>query len=672
MTGRLTLLLLALAASAPILHGQNQQPAPPSQPTFRVRVDAVEIDASVTDARGNPVTTLTADDFEILEDKKPQTITSFTLVNVPLQRIERPLFGGQPIEPDVVTNQDGEGRLYVFVLDEVAPEQALRTRRFLRRFIEQYFGANDVAAVSFLGRAKAANAQGLTSNARMLLESIDSFTGGFPGDAPRLPDDPASGLSTGQLSKPLDEAALRTRDTMASLRAIAEVVAAIKGRRKMLLLVSDNLPVNMQRVIDYRGGTLSLAEDDAHRAITAATRSNVTIYSIDPRGLTADGGLGESESAPVANGADIDHRMNMAALARVTGGFALTNTNSFDQAFTRIVRENSSYYVLGYSSTNDRRDGRYRRLEVRVKRPGLQVRARGGYLGPMGRERVPVEPPQRTPLNPSVTNAVRSPVATSGIPLRVFAAPYKSVQGEASIALAVELDGRALTLVERNGLMVGGVELSYLAIDGQNKIRPGEFHIGELALKPDAYDRVRQSGVRLLSEMHLPRGRFQIRVAVGDRSGKSGSVVYDLDVPDFARAPLSMSGVSLTSKALSDVTTMRPKEPLRGLLPGPITASREFPRGDVLTIFAEVYESASKAAHTIDMLAELRTENGRTFGRVNEQRRSTELQGKSGGYGLTAALPLNVDPGRYVIHVEGRSSAGDRPTVSREILIRVR
>jgi hypothetical protein len=156
----------------------------------------------------------------------------------------------------------------------------------------------------------------------------------------------------------------------------------------------------------------------------------------------------------------------------------------------------------------------------------------------------------------------------------------------------------------------------------------------------------------MLSEMHLPRGRFQIRVAVGDRSGKSGSVVYDLDVPDFARAPLSMSGVSLTSKALSDVTTMRPKEPLRGLLPGPITASREFPRGD--------------------MLAELRTENGRTFGRVNEQRRSTELQGKSGGYGLTAALPLNVDPGRYVIHVEGRSSAGDRPSVSRDILIRVR
>jgi VWFA-related protein len=665
VTRRVAVVLLAIVATASLLRGQNQP-----QPTFRVRVDAVEIDASVTDASGNPVTNLTADDFEILEDRKPQVITSFTLVNIPVERVERPLFGGQPIEPDVITNQNGEGRLYVFVLDEVAPEQALRTRKFLRRFIEQYFGANDIAAVSFLGRASAANAQGLTSNARLLLESIDKFTGGFPKESVSI--DPGTGVTgPSQLSAPITEAMLLQRNTMASLRSIAEAVAAIKGRRKMLLLVSDNLPVNMQRVIDYSGGTLSLPEEDAHKAITAATRSNVTIYSIDPRGLSVDGGLGDSETAPTI-ASDMDHRMNMDALARVTGGFALTNTNSFDQAFSRIVRENSSYYVLGYSSTNDRRDGRYRRLEVRVKRPGLQVRARGGYLGPMGRERLPVEAPARTPLNPAVTNAVRSPVATTGIPLRVFAAPYKSAQGEASIALAFEMEGSAFNLVERNGLMVGGVEVSYLATDGQNKIHPGEFHIADLSLKPDAFERLQQKGLRVLSEMHLPRGRFQIRVAVGDRTGKSGSVVYDVEVPDFARAPLVMSGVSLTSKALSDVTTMRPKDPLKGVLPGPITAAREFPRGDVITLFAEIYENAAKAIHTIELTAELRSEGGRAVGRVNEQRSSTELQGKSGGYGFTAALPLNVDPGRYVIHVEGRSSTGDRPSVSREILIRVR
>jgi hypothetical protein len=133
-----------------------------------------------------------------------------------------------------------------------------------------------------------------------------------------------------------------------------------------------------------------------------------------------------------------------------------------------------------------------------------------------------------------------------------------------------------------------------------------------------------------------------------------------------------MSGVSLTSKSWSDMTTMRPKEPLKGVLPGPITASRDFPRGDAVTLFAEVYENAARAPHTIELSAELRTEDGRAFSRVNEKRSSTELQGTSGGYGFTPTLPLDVAPGKYVIHVEGRSSASNRPSVSREILIRVR
>src|SRR5215510_922653 len=177
MTRRIVVALVAVILASHALLGQT---SPQPQATFRVRVDAVEIDASVTDAAGNPVPNLTADDFEILEDKKPQTITSFTVVNIPAERLERPQFAGRAIEPDVQTNQQPEGRLYVFVLDDVAPDQALRTRRFLRRFIEQYFGANDVAAVSFLGLARAASAQSLTSNPRLLLESIDSFTGGFP------------------------------------------------------------------------------------------------------------------------------------------------------------------------------------------------------------------------------------------------------------------------------------------------------------------------------------------------------------------------------------------------------------------------------------------------------------------------------------------------------------
>jgi len=663
-----TALLVAMCV-APALLGQSRtQP----EPTFRVRVEAVEIDASVSDAAGNPVTDLKADDFAVFEDKKAQSITSFTVVNIPVDRELRPTFAGRPIEPDVQSNDQGEGRLYVFALGEVSPEQALRTRRFIRRFMDRYFGANDLAAVTFLGRARAANAQALTNNPRLILESVDSFSGGFPnGPSVAVPDVARSGQPP---APAVDlEATKAGRDAMGALRRITESMAAIHGRRKVLLLFSEGLVIDLYRVVDYRGGVLTLAEDDAHQAITAATRSNVTIYPIDPRGLTPDGGLGEDESAPVIDSvARMNTTQSLRALAEVTGGFALVNSNSFDATFSRIVRENSTYYVIGYSSTNDKRDGRYRRLEVRVKRPGLQVRARAGYLGPMGREPVAPAPKRTTPLDAAVTTAIGSPVATTGLPLHVFAAPYKSGQGEASVAMAFEVDGRALTLTEQNGSMVGGIEVSYLAVDAQNKIVPGEYQIGNLSLKPDGYDRLRTGGLRVLSEMHLPRGRFQIRVAVGDRAGKSGSVVYDLEVPDFTRGPLTMSGVALTSKALSSMTTMRPKEPLKDALPGPITASREFARGDTVTLFVEVYDNASKAAHNVDLSAELRSEDGRAFGRVNDQRASSELSGKSGGYRFTAALPLTVEPGRYMIHVEARSTAGERPVVSRDVPVRVR
>ena len=102
MTSRVATALFVCGCCAHILSAQA-----PQQPTFRVQVDAIEIDASVTDARGNVVTDLTREDFEILEDGKPQTITSFGVVNIPLVRAERPLFAANRIEPDIQSNNQG-------------------------------------------------------------------------------------------------------------------------------------------------------------------------------------------------------------------------------------------------------------------------------------------------------------------------------------------------------------------------------------------------------------------------------------------------------------------------------------------------------------------------------------------------------------------------------------
>lgn len=674
MTVRVATLLVVCLCGAHFLLAQ----AP--QPTFRVQVDAIEIDASVTDARGNVVTDLTRDDFEILEDGRPQAITSFGLVNLPRVRSERPLFATTAIEPDVQSNDRSEGRLYVIALDQVAGQQILRTRRFVRRFIAQYFAPNDLGAVVFLGQADHSRAQGLTSNPRLLLQSVDSFTGGF---GPDIPTPPAlQGAGAPQLSDPNNmERNIRLRQAMSSLRQTVEYMASVHGRRKALLLFTQGYPANIYRVVDYRGGTLSLAEEDMHRTITTATRNNVVIYPIDPRGLTEDGGLGEAETGPAtdpgatldASIARLDARQSLVALANATGGSALSNSNSFDNAFDRIFQENSTYYVLGFSSTNERRDGRYRKLEVRVRRPGLTVRGRAGYMAPLRNERPPEPPKASGTVSPPVAEALRSTVAVSGLPMRVFAAPFKGPQRDATIVMAVEVDGTQLGLVEKDGVYAGVFEVSYFSVDMRNKLYPGQTQTARLTLRPETYRQVMQSGMRMLLETQLPPGRYQIRVASGN-GGQAGSVVYDIDVPDFSKGPLLLSGVTVGSDTTSRIGTMNAKTSLAATLPGNVSATRDFAIGDVIGLYAEAYENLQRpGTHTVTFTAELRAEGGTGVRTVTDERSSSELQGTRGGYGFSAQLPLNdVAPGLYVIHVEARVNAGDRPMASRDIQIRVR
>ena len=156
----------ALSAQQPT-PGQTETPPPV---TFRLEVNYVEIDAVVTDAQGRVISNLTADDFDLLEDGKAQKITSFSLVNLPIDKPERPLFATTPIEPDVQANTGGEGRIYLVVLDDmhIAPQRAFRVKAALHRFFEQNFGVNDLAAVVYTsGRAK--DSQDFTNDVHRLL-----------------------------------------------------------------------------------------------------------------------------------------------------------------------------------------------------------------------------------------------------------------------------------------------------------------------------------------------------------------------------------------------------------------------------------------------------------------------------------------------------------------------
>ena len=259
--------------------------------------------------------------------------------------------------------------------------------------------------------------------------------------------------------------------------------------------------------------------------------------------------------------------------------------------------------------------------------------------------------------------------------MKVFAAPYKGVAPNSAVAIAVEIQLSHFDFVEKGGTYNEQLEVATSAIDMKGKVFPGDRHTVTLAMKPDTYERGKAHGLRVLSQLNLPPGRYQLRVAAGNRSGKAGSVLYDLEVPNFYEAPFAMSGVALTSSAALEVLTIKPKDPLGDFLPGPPTTVREFGRGDILVLFAEVYENARQGPpHVIDLRAELRGEDGQVIRESSEERSSTELRGTTGGgYGFNARLPLgDLNPGLYVLHVEGRSRAGDRPSASRDIQIRIR
>lgn len=688
---------LVLAGSGAVVFGQA--PAPPAsapqgqteQPpvTFKVEINLVEVDAFVTDAQGNPVAGLTAEDFEVLEDGKPQKISGFSLVNIPIERAPRPLFAAAPIEPDVQTNRQVDGRIYLIVLDDLHTDlsRTPRVKAALRQFIERNFGANDMAAIVYTsGRAEAS--QDFTSSPRLLLAAVDKFIGRKPRSSTLERIDEynrrsGSGLGTGRIADPLEmERGFQARSTLTSIRRLAQFIGDVHGRRKAMIFVSEGIDYDVLDV--FNNSSASVILDETKEAIAAATRANLSIYSVDPRGLTGFGDdLIEVGSLPSDTSLGLGTQSlqqelrlsqdSLRVLADETGGFAALNRNDFDNAFSRITRENSTYYMLAYSPANDRRDGRYRKLEVRVKRPGLRVVARKGYVAPRGRA-PEVKPASTDPIRAAAAEVMASPLPVSGLRMSVSAAPFKGVAPNATVALAIEVSGADLTFVEKDGTFHDRLEVSFVAADANGKTFPGDRHAVDLRMKPDTHARVRAQGFRVVSQMDLPPGRYQIRVAAAD-SVKSGSVLYDVDVPDFYKAPLAMSGITMTSASAAQAPTVAPKDSFAQMLPGPRSTLREFTRGEEIALFAEFYENAPGAPpHGFDITTTIRADDGRVMFENREERSSADLQGGRGGYGFSAQFSTrDFAPGTYLVHVEGRSRLGAGDTgIGRDLLIRIR
>jgi VWFA-related protein len=704
--------------------------APPSV-TFQVEVNYVDVDTIVTDEKGNFVTGLTREDFEVFEDGKPQKVEMFSYVELPVERPDRFAVLGRTVSTDARSNaRPFDGRVYVLVLDDVdiSPLRTSIVKKSAREFIDRHFGANDLAAVVYTsGRTDAT--QDFTSDRNLLIASVDKFVGRrlqsaaiealeqhYHREFTRLDRqenevDPAAGVTdTASPISVLDlEREQRALAVLDTLRNLGEFLSGVRGRRKAVLLFSEGLEMPMSEL--YSLHTPTDVGGAIRDAITAAARSNVNFFALDPRGLIglttefielAGSGapnvaMGVFGSQNAQQGLLNDLRLSqdsLRTLAEETGGFAAVNQNTLGSAFERIVDANSRYYVLGYYPPATARDGRFHRIEVRVKRPGLRVSARRGYGSPRGRtpaERKRDEETRRARearrgaannTSPELRDALNAPLQQSGLTFTIQAAPFKLTQKEASVALAIEFDGGPLpfTSPEPSGVVTNTIELSFFGINQDGKAQRSTRSQFNLTLRPESFARVKAGGLRVNPRLNLEPGRYQIRVGARESVGsRVGTVFYDLVVPDFRKEPLMLSGVLITAASAQSAMTAMPDPAAPKILPGPAVSRRMFARTDTVTVLAEIYDnSSSKQPRQIDTTVALVAESGQEIFHARDSVSNPSTPAPAGNdgrwstHGLTRDIPLkDIAPGRYLLRVEVSLRGSSTPVV-RETLITVR
>ena len=688
----ITLTLLALLAQTP---PPPQQPASPQPPvTFKVEVNYVEIDANVTDAQGSFIRTLTKDDFQVLEDGKPQSLTAFSMVNIPIERVDPPLFSKTPIVPDVVSNRDPfEGRVFVLVLDDLNTRfsRTARTRAAARQFVERYIGANDiVAVVNTSGFSK--GSQNFTGNRQLALKAIDASMGNKAESSTEAQlqdyyvnrDTPGITSNTNANFNDLMRFN-NARNSLRTLKNVADYMAGMRGRRKAVVYFSEGINYDVVDPINNKYATD--VQHEMNDVIAAATRGNVNVYSVDPRGVTTGmedaieiGGLPVDNSISPTMLTDemrIEHD-SLRVVADQTGGFAILNQNDFRNAFSRILEDNSSYYVLGFYPTNEKRDGRFRNVQVKVLKPGLTVHSRKGYVAPVqgGKKEDAAKGTKAERTSSELRDALESPVAISGLTVNAFAAPFKGAGANDAVAMSIEVDGSGMTFKPRpDGLYATDLEVTLFAVDvNSSKVKDGSRDVVNVTLKRGAQGM--RAPFRVIRRMQLPPGKYQIRIGARETGGNLGTVIYDLDAPDFSKGTVALSGIALSSVSSGRIPTASPDpnvNEFKDVLPAPPSASRDFPRDDTLSVFAEVYDNVGKTPHRVEITTTVLADDGKVVHTTSDERKSEELQGAGGGYGYTTKIPLqDLAPGRYVLRIGAKSLLGNAQAVTRDVEFRVR
>lgn len=634
-----------LAATAAVV---AQQPPAGEQPAFRAGADLVIVDAVVVDKTGKPVTNLTAADFEVKDEGRRQAISLFQTISVDAAATATTAAAGPgPTRRYGFSTNTGAAavasRAFVLFFDDIHLTQAEgdRAKVALNQFLERELQPGDLVSLVAPGNALRWHARmpdGKPELSRIIAGlrglylpdpssdqmsdyeayRINAFSDEVVADQVnrrwknarvngREPDNLATdtgfqpqnrGGNIGIIPEDIlmraatlyQQAAARNIATLQALERTIDGLSAVRGR-KAVLMMTPGFIADQERF-------------EAKRAIEASRRANVAVYFIDARGLVSSNPYAQAQqsgrpldsrdvgaaNAEIALGAE-----GAAEIAQSTGGFSVRNQNDLGRGLQRIGDESRVYYLLGFQPEKDAKPGTFRRLDVKVARPDVTVRARRGYYaggqipGTSSTAAGSATPPRYSDGVDAIDRAAESPYELAAIPLRVADLAFGEASPDSAVVmLVVEADLRAFGFKTAGGKLSDVLDLRMLTTElGTNATERYERKV-EMSF-PESTRFGPESWHPLSQEFHLKPGRYQARVAVRDtNSGRIGSVTHDFEVP-------ALKGLRLTTPILTDAIeapsfgSQAPPKPV-------LIARRAFPAGATLYYQFSVLGAATDAS----------------------------------------------------------------------------
>jgi VWFA-related protein len=622
MTTRSCLIAVALAVAI-------TAPGSAQQPTFPSRVELVTVDVVVVDRQGNPVEGLTRDDFTIREEGRPQAVAAFEAVSLPRSASAPP--GRQRISTND-ERPDAAGRWFFVVFDDAHITQfaTRRAREAVVQFIEQALRPGD--RVMIAPASGGSNWTGeLPGDRDNLLAYVDRLQGERrietgPG---RIWDHEALEITLDRDPQAVARVARRYFENNIVMEGAATPTAAgglggvlqvdsgvpmirVKARQtytevKSRLQVSTGSLERMAAALAEARGRKTLlffsegfimdtTVPNFRSLVQAARNANVAIHFVDvaspASSITGPGAPGGSaETGPVIEARDTLQAFasreseGTRSIAADTGGTVISGTNLLE-GLRRVANEGRAYYLLGYSPTDTKRDGRFRKIAVTVDRPGVTVRARQGYFAESSERDAPRASSDK--LDPAVRAGLDSPFGATGIPLRLTSYVFgPQAGGKVQVLLVAEADLAPLRLAPKNRRYSAALDSYVLVHDRSRDSLERDERLVELDVPADTFTQVTQHGLPVRREFSLEPGRYQATLLLRDRAtGAIGSVRHEFDVPPS-------EGLRLTTPIVTD--TLQPAA-AAGQSPRPVpVAHRTFKAGTRIAVAFEIYGAVEKS-----------------------------------------------------------------------------